>query len=106
MGEVTNAFPIIRNTTGQNLTNVCATLSASDEARMHPDKTACVSALPAGYQVTLKLTVDTGTGEDTSIQVIVSTNEGQGVIASHTSCQEIGMSGWLIVNVGVVEPIR
>jgi hypothetical protein len=48
MGEVTNAYSIIRNTTGQSLTNVCATLSASDEARVHPDKTVCVAALPAG----------------------------------------------------------
>ena len=32
MGEVTNAYPTIRNTTGNGLTNVCATLTASDEA--------------------------------------------------------------------------
>jgi hypothetical protein len=106
MGEVTNAYPVIRNTTGQNLTNVCATLSASDEARVHPEKIVCVAALPAGYQVTLKLTVDTGAGEDTSIQVVAITNEGLSAFASHASCQELGMSGWLIVNVGVIEPIQ
>lgn len=106
MGEVTNAYPIIRNTTGQNLANVCATLSASDEARVHPDKTVCVADLLTGYQVTLKLTVDTGTEKDTSIQVVVSTNEGLGAIASHPSCQNVGMSGWVIVDIGVVEPIQ
>ena len=39
MGEVTNAYPIIRNSTEINLSNVCATLSSSDEARVHPNKT-------------------------------------------------------------------
>ena len=48
MGEVTNAYPFLRNYTGQDLTNAWVTLSASDMARFHPDKTACVAALPAG----------------------------------------------------------
>jgi hypothetical protein len=106
MGEVTNAYPVIRNSTGKNLTNVCATLSASDEARVHPDKTACVAALPGGYQVTLKLTVDTGAGQDTTIQVVVTTNEGVNASASLSSCRDIGLPGWLPDRVGVIEPIQ
>jgi hypothetical protein len=105
MGEVTNAYPVIRNLTSNNLTNVCATLSASDEARVHPDKTACVVALPAGYQVTLKLTVDTGSGQDTSIQIIVNTSEGLGASVSRPSCRDIGLPGWVPDIIGVVEPI-
>jgi hypothetical protein len=106
MGEVTNAYPVIRNTTGKNLTNVCATLSASDEERVHPDKTACVPALPAGYQVILKLTVDTTTGEDSSIQVVVITIEGIGAVAPYSSCRDIGLPDWLTVNIGIIEPIQ
>ena len=105
MGEVTNAFPVIQNYTGNSLTNVCATLAATDEARPHPDKTACVAKLPAGYQVILKLTVDTGLGKDTGIQVAVNTNEGLNTSASRTSCREIGFPGWLPAKVGVIEPI-
>ena len=105
MGEVTNAYPVIRNLTGNSLTNVCATLSATDEARVHPDKTACVAALPAGYQITLKLTVDTGVGQDTAIQVGVNTSEGLSATASSSSCRDIGLPGWVPDNVGVIEPI-
>jgi hypothetical protein len=105
LGEVTNAYPIISNSTGKDLTNVCATLSATDEARVYPDKTACLASLPTGYQVTLKLTVDTDTGQDTAIQVLVTTNEGLGASAARTSCEEIGLPGWLPEMVGVLRPI-
>ena len=103
MGEVTNAYPVVRNYTGNNLTKVCATLSASDEARIHPDKIACVAELPAGYQATLKLTVDTGVGLDTAIQVVVNTNEGLSTAASRSSCRDIGLPGWLPDKAGVIE---
>jgi hypothetical protein len=104
MGEVTNAYPVIGNATGKNLTNVCATLSATDEARVHPDKTECISFLPSGYEVTLKLTVDTATGQDTAIKVVVTTHEGLGVSAARPSCVDIGLPGWLPEMVGVLHP--
>jgi hypothetical protein len=105
MGEVTNAYPVVRNFTRDNLTNVCATLTASDEARVHPDKTACMGALPSGFQVTLKLTVDTGAGQDTAIQVVVSTTEGYNASVARSSCRAIGLPGWLTDKVGIFEPI-
>jgi hypothetical protein len=105
MGEVTNAYLIIRNYAGKNLTNICATLSASDEARLHPDKTACIAALPAGFQVTLKLTVDTGSGQDTAIQVVVKSDVGNSVFLARSSCQAIGLPSWVPDKVGVFEPI-
>ena len=105
MGEVTNAYPIILNASTRDLTNVCATLSASDEARVHPDKTACIPALSAGYQVTFKLTVDTGVGLDTAIQVVVTTTEGVGTSAARSSCRDIGFPSWLPMKVGVIESI-
>jgi len=106
MGEVTNAFPVIRNTGILDLTNVCATLSASDEGREHPDKTGCVASLPAGYQVTLKLTVDTGFRSDTSIKVDVTTREGISASVSRSSCSEIGLPEGISSDVGRVEPIH
>jgi hypothetical protein len=105
MGEVTNAYPVISNATGNNLTNVCATLSATDEDRLHPDKTVCVALLPSGYQVTLKLTVDTTTAQDTAIQVAVTTSQGLGSSTTRPSCEAIGLPGWVPEMVGVLRPI-
>jgi hypothetical protein len=105
MGEVTNAYPLLRNYTLSDLTNVCATLSASDEARVHPDKTACIPLLPAGNQVLLKLTVDTGFKQDTSIQVDVTSQEGQNTSASASSCRALGLPGWIPAKIGTIEPI-
>jgi hypothetical protein len=105
MGEVTNAYPIIRNNTGKELTNVCAKLTASDEARLHPDKTGCVASLPNGYQVLLKLTVDTGFEQDTSIRVDVTSKEGFTLSLSRSSCRDIGLPGWVPDKIGMVEPI-
>jgi len=105
MGEVTNAYPIIRTNAGNELTNVCATLTASDEARLHPDKTSCVASLPNGYQITLRLTVDTGFKQDTSIQVDITSNEGFTLSLTRSSCRDIRMPGWVPDKIGVVEPI-
>ena len=104
MGEVTNAFPRLQNPGGTELTGVCAALSASDEARQHPDKTVCIPSLPAGYQVTLKLTVDTGFKQDTSIQVDVTTDQGSAFI-SRPSCTSIGLPGDVPDQVGLLQPI-
>ncbi len=105
MGEVTNAYPLVQNRSTLDLTNVCATLSASDEARVHPDKTACIPILPAGNQMTLKLTVDTGFKQDTSIQVNVSTDQGSTSSAAQSSCRNLGLPGWVPAKVGLIEPI-
>lgn len=105
MGEVTNAYPLLKNYTLTDLTNVCATLTASDEARPHPDKTACIPLLPASSQVLLKLTVDTGFQEDTSIQVNVTSQEGQTASLAAPSCTALGLPGWVPGEVGVIKPI-
>jgi hypothetical protein len=104
MGEVTNAYVTISNLGKGNLTNVCATLSASDEAHRHPDKSQCVPSLPAGYQVTFKLTVDTSFKQDTSIQVEVTTNEGVGMEVERESCREIGLPSPNL-QFGIVRPV-
>lgn len=105
MGEVTNAYVTIRNSGSLEAANLCASLSASDEDRKHPDKILCISSLPAGYQVTLKLSVDTGFEEDTSIQVDVTTNEGATANVMEASCRAIGMPSLNLNQVGVITPI-
>jgi hypothetical protein len=103
MGEVTNAYPLIQNISGKDLTNVCATLSASDEARVHPDKTSCVPSLPDGYEVTLKLTADTGFEQDSSIRVDINDDQGYSTFFTEPSCREIGVPGWSPTTIGVIE---
>ncbi len=91
MGEVTNAYLVVQNAGSSDLHDVCATLSASDEARPHPDKSHCLPSLPGRSQVTIKLTVDTGSGKDTSIQVEVNSQEGSIASAVKASCRALGL---------------
>jgi hypothetical protein len=105
MGEVTNAYVVVRNVGSAEAANVCATLSASDESREHPDKTKCIPALPPAYQVALKLTVDTGYKEDTAIKVEVRADGGITAEIEMQSCRSAGMPGSQIGEPGVVQPI-
>jgi hypothetical protein len=91
MGEVTNAYVILRNTGGTELTNVNTTLRALDEGREHPDKTVEVLSLPAGYRVTLKLTVDSTYQEETPIQVEVAADAGLFHRVGAEACRDIGL---------------
>jgi len=91
MGEVTNAFVVLKNTGAVDLTNVKATLNALDEGREHPDKTVEVTTLMVGYQVTLKLTVDSTYQEETPIQVEVTGDAGLFQRVGVASCQDIGL---------------
>ena len=91
MGEVTNAFVVLRNTGGVELTNLKATLNALDEGREHPDKTVEVTALPLGYEVTLKLTVDSTYQAETPIQVEVSGDPDLFQRVGAASCKDIGV---------------
>jgi hypothetical protein len=91
MGEVTNAFVVVRNTGGIELTNMKVTLQALDEGREHPDKTVEVTSLAINYKVTLKLTVDSTYQEETPIQVEVSADSGLFHRAGAESCKDIGL---------------
>ena len=105
MGEVTNAYITVQNIGTVDLTDVCATLSALDEGRPHPDKTKCVGALPVGYQVSEKLTVDTTFRQATSIQVDVT--EGGNLLqrVAQNSCTDIGLFPPNMSGLGTVTPI-
>ncbi len=93
MGEVINAMVKIKNTGAQALTNVCATLNALNEGRVHPDKTQCVPSLPAGTQITLKLTVDTTEGKDSPIQVNVTSESVELQRVGKDACGDFASTG-------------
>jgi hypothetical protein len=105
MGEVTNAYVTISNPTGADVPNMCATLRGLDEARPHPDKTKCFSTLPAGYQVTLKLTVDTTYKESTPIQVDVTSDDSLLMRTGKPACEAIGILLPDVGELGVLKPI-
>ena len=91
MGEVTNAYVVVRNTGGVELKNLNTTLRALDEGREHPDKTVEVTSLLPGYKVSLKLTVDSTYQEETPIQVEVSADGGLFQRVGAESCKDIGL---------------
>ncbi len=93
MGEVTNAYVLLKNTTGGSLTNVCTTLFALDEGRPHPDKTVCVPLLESGFQVSLKLTVDSTYQEETPIQVDVTAEDVLLAREGEPACRDLGLFG-------------
>jgi hypothetical protein len=91
MGEVTNAFINLKNTGNVDLTNLKATLIALDEGREHPDKTVEIAYIPAAYQVTLKLTVDSTYRAETPIQIEVTADGGMFQRVGEGSCRDIGL---------------
>jgi len=91
MGEVTNAYITLKNNGSEPLDDLCATLFALDEGRLHPDKTVCIPALGSGFQVTLKLTVDSAANQETPIQVEVKSGETLLARVGQPSCNDIGL---------------
>jgi len=91
MGEVTNAFVVLRNTGDVELTNLKVTLKALDEGREHPDKTVEVTSLTIGYKDTLKLTVDSTYQQNTPIQIEVADEAGLFQRVGADSCKDIGI---------------
>ena len=106
MGEVTNAYVTLRNVGTQDLPNTCALLRAADEGREHPDKTKCVEDLPSGYQVTLKLTVDSAYRQDTVIQVDASSDSNLLMRVDKPSCTDLDIVGRIPGDIGVIKPIE
>lgn len=105
MGEVTNAYITIQNTSSMDLANVCATLNMLGEGRVHPDKTKCISSLPVGYQVTEKLTVDSTLGKDSPIQVDVDLGVTLLQRVAQNYCADFNLFGPKINGLWTVTPI-
>lgn len=91
MGEVTDAYVTISNLTGTEVNDLCATLNGLDEGRPHPDKTKCMQSLLSGYQVTLKLTVDTTYKEQSPIQVDLTSSGNLLLRVGEPACTAIGL---------------
>jgi len=91
LGEVTNAYVTLKNTGSLDLTNIKATLNALDEGLAHPDKTVEMLVLPIGYQVTIKLTVDSTYREATPVQIEVTADLGVFQRIGVESCRDLGL---------------
>jgi hypothetical protein len=106
MGEVTNAYVTVKNTSTVDLPKTCALLRAIDEDRVHPDKQVCVTNLPTQTQVTLKLTVDSAYKQNTIIQVDASSNDVLLLRVDKPSCTDISLFGGAPSDLGVIKPIQ
>ncbi len=91
MGEVTNAFVTLKNIGNVDLTNLIATLYVLDEGREHPDKIQEITSIPIGFEVTLKLTVDSTYKAESPIQVEVFSDQGTFPREGSASCRDIGL---------------
>ena len=91
MGEVTNAYVTLMNIGNADLTNLVATLYALDEGREHPDKIQEIPSIPIGYEVTLKMTVDSTYKAESPIQVEVNSDQGLFPREGSASCRDIGL---------------
>ncbi len=88
MGEVTNTYVYMSNQGTVDLKNVTLTANGNDEQRPHPDKSVTLETLPAGFEVTSKLTIDTIFRKETVVEVVVTIG-GEKVYRLSENCQEI-----------------
>ena len=91
MGEVTNAYVTLKNTGNVELTNLIATLFALDEGREHPDKIQEIANIPVGYEITLKMTVDSTYKAESPIQVEVTSDQGLFPREGVAACRDLGL---------------
>ena len=91
MGEVTNAFITIMNNSQVDLTNIVVTLYALDEGREHPDKIQEIPILPAQYEITLLMTVDSTYNQESPVQLEVKSDQGLFPREGVDSCKDIGL---------------
>jgi len=100
LGEVTNAYVTVQNVGTANATNVQAILEASDEEQVHPDKRYTVQHLPPGYEITLRLTVDTESGVDTNIEVVIIADQDIRETATKLACRRYAIDKDVLEEIG------
>jgi len=101
-GEVTNAYMTIQNIGENEAKNVAIALVANDEDRLHPDNKYLVKYLPVGYEISLKLSVDTKNKIDTKLTVIVNTEEGIQEKAEKDNCNSYLTDNERIDSLGIL----
>jgi hypothetical protein len=106
MGEVTNAYVTIQNVGERPARGVTVTLTASDEDQVHPDRSYYISYLPEGHEISLKLTVDTLSGVDTSITVVATDGAALLEQASKDSCRAMRPDQAVINALGELFQVR
>jgi hypothetical protein len=89
LGEVTNAYVTVQNVGSGDANEVQVILSATDEGKPHPDKSFLVQHLPFGYEISLKLTVDTTERSLTSLTLTVTSAEGVKEAATKSGCPSL-----------------
>lgn len=89
LGEVKNAWVTVQNVGNSDASQVNITLSANDEGEPHPDKSFSIAYIPPQQQITLKLTVDTTLGAASSIEVVVTSQEGISASSTKLSCRNL-----------------
>jgi hypothetical protein len=102
LGEVTNAYVRVQNVGEIDINQVQITLEGSDEEQIHPDKSYRLDHLPAGYEIALKLTVDTKNGEDTALRVTLTGEGDLSVFAIKDSCRSRRPDQNLLEKLGVL----
>ncbi|GEM_PF-2052082 len=86
LGEVTNAYITVQNIGNQDAENVRITLAASDEEKPHRDRQYIVPHLPPQYEISVKLTVDTQSRQDTVLTVHVSAENAVSEAVTKENC--------------------
>ncbi|MCX6083300.1 MAG: hypothetical protein NTW32_27545 [Chloroflexi bacterium] len=86
MGEVTNGYVMVQNVGEVDISNVRVELRANDEGKTHPDKYYELPNLPFGYQIPLRLTVDTKNNVDTELEAVVSGDNNVYSTTTKSSC--------------------
>lgn len=100
LGEVTNAYVTVQNVGTAAATNVQAVLEANDEEQVHPDKSYTIQHLPPGYEITLRLTVDTEGGIDTNVEVVVTADQDVRETASKLACRRYAVDKDVLEEIG------
>ena len=86
LGEVTNGYVLVKNVGARGVTGMVVSLEANDEDQARTDRSYNVGYLPSGYQMALKLTVDTKNGVDTILTAHVTAVEGVDFSVTANDC--------------------
>jgi len=102
LGEVTNGYVMVQNVGEVDISNVRVELRANDEGKTHPDKYYELPNLPSGYQIPLRLTVDTENNVDTELEAVVSGDNNIYSTTTKSSCNRQTVDQQVVDSMGVL----